>query len=318
VSKRSLLALARDAAAPDALTVAGRQNRFGDSYDHSIERGQIWRAAWDDVSLLVVVASVEHAEISAIPVTLDPGAEDAESFVLDPALTVFGVETTFWVGLRTRLPFRVLDEIIDELPVALGEWVSFATPEPKVETPAGVRLGRPARTVFDSSNARRAEIEDDLAALQAAPGLPVAYGAENTTHTLASILGNAVDLRVLVDALGPLGLDQPGVMSLLRGKKPMTPDLVDAIAAVTEVDRALIAQAVRPLPAEFVNEVDHPRWRPTWRERAQRDGLDVATARLQVSYEMFAQAARQTGSQTPDWSTRLVQFRRAQNSPGTR
>ena len=76
---RSLLELAREAAAPHALTVAGRQNRFGDSYDHPIERGQIWRAAWDDVSLLVLVASVEHAEISAVPVTLDPGAEDAES-----------------------------------------------------------------------------------------------------------------------------------------------------------------------------------------------------------------------------------------------
>jgi hypothetical protein len=315
--RRDLLELARDASAPRALAVVGRQDRFGDYHDHSIERGQIWRAAWDEVSLLVLVASVEHAEISAIPATLDPGAEDAESVILESALTAFDVEATFWVGLRKNLPFRVLDEIVDELPAALTSWIVAAIPEQRVAAPLGVRRGRPDPTVFDSSATVRAEVEDDLAALQAAPALPVAQDPEATTRTLASILGKAVDLHVLLDALSPLGLDQPEVMSLLRGRRPMTPDVVDAVADVTDVDRKLIAEAVQPLPVEFVEEVDHPRWRPTWRERAQSEGLDEATARLQVSYEMFALAARQTGSHTPDWSARLAQFRRSRNRPGT-
>src|SRR5258705_303365 len=76
---RDLLALAREAKAPDALSAAGRQQRFGDLSDRTVARGQIWRAAWDDDSVLVFVTGVDHAEIAVIPVTLDPGAEDRES-----------------------------------------------------------------------------------------------------------------------------------------------------------------------------------------------------------------------------------------------
>src|SRR5882762_895075 len=46
------LELARNAAAPQ-LSPAGRRARFGDTRDHPIQRGQIWRASWDEVSVLV-------------------------------------------------------------------------------------------------------------------------------------------------------------------------------------------------------------------------------------------------------------------------
>ena len=95
---RHLLELARDASAPYPLTAAGRLARFGDCRDHPIERGQIWRATWDDVRLLVLVTDVEHTEIDAVPVTLDPGAEDAESVVLEPALRPSVLESRYgWV-----------------------------------------------------------------------------------------------------------------------------------------------------------------------------------------------------------------------------
>jgi len=314
---RHLLELARDASAPYPLTAAGRRARFGDCRDHPIERGQIWRATWDDVRLLVLVTDVEHAEIDAVPVTLDPGAEDAESVVLEPALTAFGVGVTLWVGLRTTLPFRVLDEIIDEIPDQIAGWVTAAMSVSRLPTPEGVQVGRRRATLFDSSVTIRAEVEDGLEALRATPALPVGKRPEKSTRTLASILGRAVDLNVLVGALSRQGFSQSDVMSLLRGKRPLTPDMVDAVARVTGVEPTLIAEAVQPLPAEFVEEVDHPRWRPLWRERVQDEGLDEATARLRVSYEMFALAARQTGSRTPDWSARLAQFRRSRNEPET-
>lgn len=313
---RHLLELARDASAPYPLTADGRHARFGDCRDHPIERGQIWRAIWDDVSLLILVTDVEHAEIDAVALTLDPGAEDGESIVLEPSLTALGVEVTLWVGLRASLPFRVLDEIIDQIPDRLADWMTSSKIDSRVPAPKGVRVGRPPSTVFDTSVSIRAGVEDDLEALRAAPALPVAMGAETSTRTLASILGRAVDLNVLVGALSRLGFSQSDVMSLLRGKRPLTPDVVDVVARVTDVEPALIAEAVQPLPAEFVKEVDHPRWRPLWRERAHDEGLDEATARLRVSYEMFALAARQTGSQSPEWSARLAQFRRSRTEPG--
>jgi len=314
---RHLLELARDASAPYPLTADGRHARFGDCRDHPIERGQIWRATWDDISLLILVADVEHAEIDAVAVTLDPGAEDEESIVLEPALTAFGVEVTLWVGLRTSLPIRVLDEIIDEIPDRVIDWATASKTDSRFPTPEGAQVGRPPANLFDSSVTIRAGVEDDLEALRAAPALPVAKGPEKSTRTLASILGRAADLNVLVGALSHLGFSQSDVMSLLRGKRPLTPDVVDVVAHVTGVEPALIAEAIQPLPAEFVEEVDHPRWRPLWRERVQDEGLDEATARLRVSYEMFALAARQTGSRAPDWSARLAQFRRSRTEPET-
>lgn len=263
------------------------------------------------------MTDVEHAEIDAVPVTLDPGAEDAESIVLEPALTVFGVGVTLWVGLRTTLPFRVLDEIIDEIPNQIASWVTAATTDSRLPTPEGVQVGRPPETPFDSSATIRAGVEDDLEALRTTPSLPVAKRPEKATRTLASVLGRAVDLNVLVGALSRQGFSQSDVMSLLRGKRPLTPDMVDAITRVTGIEPALVAEAVQPLPAEFVEEVDHPRWRPIWRKRVQDEGLDEATARLRVSYEMFALAARQTGSRTPDWPARLAQFRRSLSEPET-
>jgi hypothetical protein len=312
---RHLLDLAREAAVPHPLTAAGRHARFGDSRDHPIERGQIWRAAWGDVSLLILVADVDHAEIDAIAVTLDPGAEDAEAIILAPSLTAFGVEVTLWMGLRASLPLRVLDEIVDEIPDRLIDWLASSSSNSTTPIPKGAQVGQRTSTAFETSTSIRAGVEDDLEALQAAPALPTSTQPETPTRTLASLLGRAVDLSVLVVALNPLGFSQSDVMTLLRGKRPLTPDVVEVIAKATGVDPTLIADAVQPLPAEFVEEVDHPRWRPVWRERANNDGVDEATARLRVSYEIFALAARQTGSQSPDWTARLAQFRRRRAGP---
>ena len=147
------------------------------------------------------------------------------------------------------------------------------------------------------------------------PGLPVAKRPVKSTRTLASILGKAVDLNVLVGVLSRKGFSQSDVMSLLRGKRPLTPDMVDAVARVTGVERTLIAEAVQPLPTEFRGSRSSAVVSPG-RELVQDEGLDEASARLRVSYEMFALAARETGSRTPDWSARLAQFRRTRNEPG--
>jgi len=302
------LELARSAAAP-GLSPAGLRDRFGDTHDHPIERGQIWRASWDEVSVLVVVFDVENTEIDVIPLTIDPAGEDVDCYVLGTGLTAFDSEVTLWEGLRTYLPMRVFDEIVDELADEVSDWL-FDAKRSAASPPGGVRVGRTPRSPFEASITFKAEIEDDLIALRSSPALPVASEYDNPSiPTLASLLGKKIDLGVLVEALSPLGLDQPEVMRLLRGKRPITPVIAFAVAQVTGVAATQVTEAVQPLPARFVDEVDHPRWRPVWRERADRSGIDEADARLEVSYEMFALAARQTGSQEPDWHARLAQFR---------
>lgn len=301
-----LVELARRAAAPQ-LSAAGRRARFGDTRDHPIHPGQVWRASWNDVRRLFVIRYVEGTEIDVVPLTVDPPAEDAECFVLNASSTAFGTDATFWAGLSTTLPMRVLDEIIDQLPDNMSTWVR--DPD-STNLPDGVRRGRAPSHPFETSIEIRAMIGDDLAALRSSPALPVAPdGDSQPVPTLASILGKNVDLEALVSALSPLGLDQPAVMSLLRGKRPVSPEIASAIASVTGIEAARVVGAVKPLPARFVEEVDHPRWRQVWRERAQRTGSREEDARLAASYEMFARAARQTGGQDPDWHARLAQFR---------
>jgi hypothetical protein len=312
LSKRAIahgyLELARSAAAPH-LSPAALRDRFGDTRDHPIERGQIWRASWDLVSVLVVVFDIDDTEIDIIPLTIDPVGEDVDCYVLGADVTAFGTEVTLWEGLRTFLPMRVFDEIVDELAIGVSEWL-FDAERSEASPPDGLRLGRAPRSPFEASITLKAEIEDDLIALQSSPALPVASEYDNPPiPTLASLLDKKIDLGVLVEALAPLGLDQPEVMRLLRGKRPVTPVIALAVAQVTGVAATQVTEAVQPLPARFVDEVDHPRWRPVWRERADRSGIDEADARLEVSYEMFALAARQTGSQEPDWYARLTQFR---------
>lgn len=310
MSKRAtaqdLLELARRAAAPQ-LSSARRRARFGDTRDHPIHPGQIWRASWDDIRRLVVIRQIEGTELDVIPLTVDPSAEDADCFVLDDRSTAFGTDATLWAGLSTTLPMRVLDEIIDELTDGTSAWAS--DPD-STSLPDGVRRGRAPSHPFETSIQVRATISDDLIALRSSPALPVAGdGDSQPVPTLASILGTNVDLEVLVSALSPLGLDQPAVMSLLRGKRPVSPQIASAVARVTGIDEAVVAGAVQPLPARFVEEVDHPRWRQVWRAHTQRAGGREEDARLAASYEMFARAARQTGAQEPDWRARLAQFR---------
>lgn len=315
-TRRDLLALAREAAPPRSLTTAGRQQEFGDLSDRVIAPGEIWRAAWDGDSVLVFVTGFENADIQIIPITLDPGAEDQHALVVSADATAFGVESTFWLDLHTTMPLRVFDEIVDQLPGAVFDVIASPTQVAEASEAIGVRVGHAPSTPFETSRTVRAALEDDLRALRAAPRLPVAHDNDPTPRTLASILGKAVDLRVLVDGLRHLGLDQPDVMSLLRGKRPVSPDEVKAISRLTGVDPKLIAQAVHPLPSSFVDEVDHPRWRQKWRDRARRDDIDETSARLTVSYEMYARAARQTGSSAPDWSARLAQFRQLDDDQG--
>ncbi|MFW0797013.1 hypothetical protein AAFP30_24620 [Gordonia sp. CPCC 205515] len=268
--------------------------------------------------MLVLITEVNDTEITAVPATVDPAVEDVQCIVLANTETVLGVEVTLWMDLRSSLPLRVLDEIVDELSPSVADTILASVSDPSRALHAGLRRGTATLTEFEHAATARAEIEDGLDQLQSSPALPVQEEEGQPTRTLASILGTNTDLRSMVNALRPFGFSQPEVMQLLHGKRPVPPEIVEPIAEVTGIDTGAIACAVQPLPVGFVREVDHPRWRRTWRERAQREAIDEAAARMKVSYEMFARAARQTGDQEPDWSARLAQYRSSQGERGRR
>lgn len=301
------LDLAKQARGPRALSEEGLRERFGEPPEIEIQVGQVWRARWDEVSVLVLVLAVEDRNILAAPVTIDPSAEDDHSLVLEGSSTVFGVETTVWAGLASMVPIRVLDRPVDEWGEDLVRWTTHTAQGQSSAVPPGTQQGRAIQSELDPAAQLRAELADDLELLSQAPDLPVDT-QDVTPRSLASLLGANPPLASLCTSLG---LPQPEVMKLLRGKTLLTPDQIEVIAGVTGLPSEKIASTVRQLPLELVVHVEHPRWRPTWARRAQRLHVSEAQARLTGSYEVFALAARETGGGKPDWDKRLRQFLRA-------
>ncbi|UVS80553.1 hypothetical protein [Actinokineospora sp. UTMC 2448] len=301
-----LLELASQARVPDVLTEAGREARFGEPRSVQVQRGQVWRASWDDVSLLVLLLDVGDFDVTMAPVTLDPPAEDEHCLVLEPRGTAFGVPVTVWRGLQAELPVRVLDAVLDQW---ADELVNAA--DQRLEADAGLpprsRRGTPILSEFDQAATVRAEILDDLDALRASPALPI-ESEGRSTPSLVNVLADKFNFEGLMTALIPLGLTQAEVMDIVRGYKPMTPAQALAVSESTGVDHELVSQAVRPLPADLVAKVQHPRFRAVWREHAARDNTDEAAAREAGAYGVLAMAARQTGSGPPDWSRRIEQY----------
>lgn len=308
------LDLARRARGPRALSETGLRERFGDPAQVELEAGQVWRARWEDVTMLVLVLGVETHEVSAVPVTIDPPGEDESSVVVAGPRTAFGVNATVWSSLASRIPMRVLERVIDAWGKDLVELAVSRTRGRPGPLPPGVRDGLPIRSALEPAAEMRARLADDLECLQHAPGLPVEEAGQSA-GTLASLLGDQLDLRALCTALQ---LPQPQVMKLLRGKTPLSPEQIDTVASATGLPTEEIARTVRPLPADLVLVAEHPRWRPVWVRRAQRLGISETQARLSVGYGAFALAARQTGGGPADWEARMRQFLRDEDGAGDR
>lgn len=297
---KHFLDLARSAAAP-ALTDKGLRTRFGEPTRMTIRPGQVWRACWDDVVVLLVVVSVADREIDAIPITIDPPVEDEHCIVLDGSSTAFEVPLTVWGGLRGSVPTRVLDRILDDWP-HLVELLAGGPENDETDLPPGCRRGRPITDEFDPAARRRSELSDDLDTLRVAPGLPV--DTPGVRKSLLDIIGTP-DLPALGEALD---LTQPAVMRLLRGTVPLTTEQMAIIADLTGRSVAEIGDTARPLPLRLVKSAEHPQWRPAWRARAQRLSVSEAEARLSGTYRVFGIAARETGGAEPNWDERLRHF----------
>ena len=309
---RRFLDLAQQSRGPQALSEDGLRERFGEPTEVELETGQVWRARWDEVSVLVLLVELAGRDVLVAPVTIDPPAEDERAAVLEGSNTVFGVECTLWAGMTTTLPMRVLDRVMDAWPAEIVRWTSCAAQDHPEPVPAGARPGQPIRSELDPAAELRAELADELEALCQAPGLPVERPGA-TTQGLASLLGPTLDLAALCSALG---LQQPDVMKLLRGKVPLEPEQIEAVSQATGLPAEEIASTVRPLPLRLAQTLEHPRWRAVWTQRAERLQVTEAQARLASGYGTFALAARETGGGEPDWDARLRQFLREQDDPG--
>lgn len=286
---------------PKSLTESALRERFGKPREIDLERGQLWRAGWGDVAVLLLLLELDDGEVRASPVTIDPPAEDENSFVLATDCTGLPTSVTVWTGLTRFFPQRVLDTLVAAWSADVTTCLTNpASMQPEARLPIGMRRGRPIDSEFDDRCMIRADLEDDVDQLGQMPGLPMESPGSPPT-TLAAVLGD-VDLAELCTALE---LPQPAVMKLLRGTTPLTQAQAAVIALTTGVPQERVLSAVRGLPRGLVQAAEHPRWRQVWIARAQRLSTDETQARLDGCQQAFALAARQTGSSQPDWDARL-------------
>jgi hypothetical protein len=286
------------AAAAPALTPSALQERFGPPLSWQILPGQVWRAAWGDVSLLVLIVSAAAEVATAVPVTVEPAAEDENSLIVDSRRTVLDEPVTVWGGLVRELGLQVLDRPIDEIGADVAAWVIG-----KTSVPAGCRTGVRPASPFDADTEIRAMVADDVDCLASVEGWAVGLDYAPATGSAALVKPSRDQL---VELQRRLSLTLPDVLALVDGKRPA------AMPEETVALREVLGHAPRVnAPAHgLVIELSHPRWRSVARAFARRRNGSESEARLAMAYEVAgaSMAARQTGDREPAWQDRVKRW----------
>lgn len=258
-----------------------------------VKAGQVWRARWSDVSLLVLVLGAEEEEnhkmwVPVIPITIEPHAENQGSLVLSSELNMFDVEVTLWCALESKIPFQTLDvcfgEVSEEV-VAASQAVSRGEAD---ALPRGSRLGKLFPSIFSQDAEYQALIEDDLAELAEARGLSV---LEESTRIKVRSQLRLIGLSRMMDELG---VTQPIAMQILRAKGKLTAEQVSRIAQLTNLDLDDLERVFQGVPAAVVKVVEHPRWRSGFERLSIGINASVGTLRDQSAHEIYALAARES------------------------
>lgn len=292
-----LLQAAVAAAAP-ALTPSALRERFGPPENWQILPGQLWRAAWDHVTSLVLIVSVAAEAVTAVPVTIDPAAEDEDTLIVDSRRTALDEPITVWGGLMRQLRLEVLDRPIDSIGADVAAWATD-----KSSVPSGCRAGVKPASPFEVDVEVRAIVADDMDYLASANSW--AAGLDDAPAAApAAVAPPSRDQ--LVELKDRLGVALPDVLALVDGSRPAT--AAREIAALRDVLGHV--PHVRVPAQGLVAELSHPRWRPAARAFARKGGRSESDARLAMAYEISgaSMAARQTGDQEPEWRDRVQRW----------
>lgn len=271
-----------------AFSQAALDERFGARHSWRVCPGQVWRANGGGIALLVLVLAVGTTEVQVAPLTLDAGFEDQHCLVVGAGSTAFTGEAVIWTDLLTQLPLLALDRPVDEVSRAILGAVQSGT---GVEGSA--RWGRPADP-DGIDDEYRAELSDELEELVAATRVQT----DQVDDVPQQFQPDSQQLTTIMDSTG---LDLPTVLAIGDGKAEMPLEHSETFRAVLGfVPRA------RPLPDQLILEVTHPANRAVVLFRAGAPTLPATEAAKSVAREVFALAARQTGSAPdPDWGQRL-------------
>jgi hypothetical protein len=297
-----LLRAAAGAAAP-ALTPAALRKRFGSPSGWEVLPGQLWRARSGDVTLLLLIVSVATESVTAVPVTVDPAAEDEESLIVGSHRTALDEPLTVWGGLQRQVRTEVLDRPIDNIGEDVAAWVSG-----KSRIPPGCRAGARPASPFEPDAEVGAMVADDIDNLASARSW--AAGLDYAPEPTRPVSAVKPTKAQLLELQSRLGIRLPDVLALVDGDRPPSTD-EETIALREVLGREPHVKA----PARgVVMELSHPRWRSAARAYARRENRTEPEARLAMAYAISgaSMAARQTGGQEPVWRDRVERWLQAQ------
>jgi hypothetical protein len=290
------------AAVAPKLTPAALRERFGAPGDWEVLPGQLWRAAWDDVTMLVLVVSVSGSLVTVAPATVEPAAEADGSLIVDASRTALDELVTIWGGLMRQIRLEVLDRPIDVIGADIAAWCAT-----RAGVPDGCHLGATPASPFEMDIDAGAMVADDIEALASAESW--------AAHIAPVPIGDSGAVSVpsrdqFAQLQSRLGLPLPEVLALVDGKRPAVSE--KEIAAL----RAVLGHVphVQPPSQGLVIELSHPRWRSASRAFARRGSRSEPEARLAMAYEISgaSMAARQTGEREPAWRDRVQRWVTAQ------
>ncbi len=267
-------------------------DRMGNS-ELELRAGQVWRARWSDVSLLVLALGAEIEQnhkmwVPVIPITIEPHAENQGSLVLSSELNMFGVEVTLWCGLNAKIPFQTLDVCFGEVSEEVVVVSQAMARREGVELPLGSRLGKPFPSIFSGDAEYQALIEDDLAELAQAQGLSVVE--ESKRIQVKSQLRSVGLPRLMTE----LGVSQPIAMQILRAKGRLTAGQLSQIAHLANLDLDDLARVFQGAPSEAVKVVEHPRWRGRFEQLSIETDNSLDALRDEAAHDIYALAARES------------------------
>jgi hypothetical protein len=254
--------------------------------------GQLWRARWSDVTALVLVVGDRDPAVPAVvPVTVGlavPSGSRASTLALEGQVVRGAV---VWPLVRLGLPLRTLDALVEHS-TETTRAAALASDGPAVPP-----------DVYDPAADLVAELEDDLAALAAAPGLRTLGDDTGEAGSLRSVLpgDTAGKLDVLEEVLG---LDQAAAMDLLRAPAALSDSDAAALERHLELEPGALPRAEPAFPQALVTELDHPRWRRQMLARVD-EGTDELAARREAASAAYALAARESPVSAPSWRERL-------------
>ncbi|MFJ8076983.1 hypothetical protein ACIQ7Q_24325 [Streptomyces sp. NPDC096176] len=282
-------------AAAAGLKVPDAVHRVATAQPQDPKRGEIWRAAWEDIiQLLLITTTGDDDTAHVVPVSFERYA-DARTLLLPARATTLEQPVALWWGLEATVPWCVLDRQVSELTARPDNLTSRALADTVKESTWG------SGTVLSAAAGEyRAVLTGHLEVLASAQWAPQGSG------DLAELLGeHGITVQQLA---AELNLAPPHALDVWRGQQPLTAEQAATLAALLGQPAARFLDANPTLPPTVVHELNRPLRRSQIKKLAAHYDETEHAARLRAAYGIYALAARDDNRTEPNWTARTDRY----------